>query len=256
MIFYPGKTNYIANSPGIQTSFPHGLSALYSSLTAFWKMDEASGNGADSIGSATLTDVNTVTSGTGLVYPTARQFATANTEYMTTPDSAALSTGDIQFWVACWFKITADSGVTMGLISKDSSITGREYRLEAVRSALNVYKADFFVSKANTNLLDVAETTTMAMNTWHLMVGYHDSVGNVIGVSSDAAAPTTAAYTFGVNDTTGIVTIGRLQENASWYMNGLIGPVMFGKNYIPTQGDLDFLYNGGAGRTLDAMKDY
>src|SRR4051812_13880833 len=95
-------------SPGISLSQVHGLSALYNSLISFWKFDEASGNALDSKGATTLTDVNTVTSAAGLVYPTARLFTAASTEYFTAADAPAISTGNITFWIAGWVMVTID----------------------------------------------------------------------------------------------------------------------------------------------------
>jgi hypothetical protein len=54
------------NNPGFGFS-PNTSGTLNTSLTAYWNLDETSGNRADSKGTNTLTDVNTVTSATGKV---------------------------------------------------------------------------------------------------------------------------------------------------------------------------------------------
>ncbi len=56
--------------------------ALIDNLVSYWKMDEVSGNRADSHGSNTLTDVNTVGSTTGIINNGA-DFIAANTERLT-----------------------------------------------------------------------------------------------------------------------------------------------------------------------------
>ena len=68
-------------------------SDLANSLVAFWKLDEASGQRNDSIGTNHLADNNTVLSAAGKVYPLAATFAADANEYLSIASNAALSAG-------------------------------------------------------------------------------------------------------------------------------------------------------------------
>lgn len=96
------------------------------SIVARWKLDEASGNRADSVGSNTLTDNNTVTAGTGQFSTNAADFELANTEYLSIADNAALSiTGKLT--CSTWIKLESDTA-NMCLLGKwDTGGAGRSY---------------------------------------------------------------------------------------------------------------------------------
>lgn len=256
MIFYPGQTGLHITNRALRVTRPRGDSVLYNSLVAFWELDEASGNRADSIGSNTLTDTNTVTSNTGLVYPLAAEFTAANAERLTIGDNAALSMGDIDFWMAAWFYEPTDNGGSHTLINKDASGSQREYRFGVNRIGANDYRPSIHIFNNGGANQALQWTTGVAMATWHLAIAWHDSVNNLIGLSIDNATAQTVSYSGGSANSNSLLDIGRLTETGGNFMNGRIGPAMIGKNYIPTIEDRDFLYNSGAGRTFDAMRGY
>jgi hypothetical protein len=75
------------------STYPANLLLPQSSfLVSRWPLDEASGNRADIVGSNTLTDVNTVAAGSGLILPGARFDNSADFER---DNSEQLSGGDI-----------------------------------------------------------------------------------------------------------------------------------------------------------------
>lgn len=76
--------------------------ALDTNLISYWKLDESSGNAADSVGSNTLTNVNTVTYGAGKINNGA-DLERGSGQYFTINDNASLSiTGDIS--ISMWVK--------------------------------------------------------------------------------------------------------------------------------------------------------
>lgn len=111
--------------PRVVTTWLELDTNLAASVAAYWKLDEASSTRADSEGTITLTDNNTVTSDTGKVYDLAAKFTAANSESLSTTDSGALTTlanSDTDFWVAAWFNpanLTGDKA----LVSLSSSGT-------------------------------------------------------------------------------------------------------------------------------------
>lgn len=258
-IFRPGQRLVIPGARVMQTSasaaswIANGTS-LATSLVAYWELDEASGSRADSKGSNTLTDNNTVTSGTGLVYSLAGTFAAANSEFLSIATNAALTMGDIDFWLAAWCKFaTVNVGGQREIIAKDINTPagGREYALEYDASG-GQNKFTFFAGKPTDSLSIVRSVLPSPAVTggWYLVVAWHNATANTVNISvNDGTVASTA--TGGALQTGGIagVRIGsRDYASSPSYWDGNIGPVMVGKNYVPTAADITFLYNAGAGR--------
>jgi hypothetical protein len=75
--------------------------ALTDNLVSYWKLDESSGNASDSVGSRTLTNVNTITYSAGKINNGAN-FVTSSSQYFTfTP----IGLSNTSFSIAGWFKI-------------------------------------------------------------------------------------------------------------------------------------------------------
>jgi hypothetical protein len=104
------------------------------SLVAYWRLDEASGNATDTKGSSTLTDNNTVTSAAGKI-STSRQFTAANSEFLSIADNAALSTGNIDFWIGGWIYNDSLSGQRMIASKGRLSVEGATFRRRRRRMA-------------------------------------------------------------------------------------------------------------------------
>src|SRR5215217_5866024 len=82
------------------------LSQLQNNLVGYWTLGEASGTRNDSIGSNHLTSNNGVGQTTGK-QGSAASFVRASSQYLSITDNAALSTGDIDFAVGVWVRISA-----------------------------------------------------------------------------------------------------------------------------------------------------
>jgi len=82
-------------------------STLLNDLVSWWSLDEASGSRADSHGSNTLTDSNTVTQATGKV-STAGQFTKVNSEHLTVPATHGLHGGDRDIAIVLWVYLDSD----------------------------------------------------------------------------------------------------------------------------------------------------
>lgn len=215
-----------------------GTSDLYTKLVAFWKLDEASGNRADSVGANTLTDTNTVTSNTGLVYANAAEFLAANNEHLTINDNAALSVGGVNFAIAFWAYKAATG--TKVLLAKDYT------------TAYQIFQSDtntIHFQTTSSNLPVSADGFTL--NAWHFVFASYSTTGHTHSISCDNGALTTATRDSGPTDNAAAFTLG--SQNGSLYFTGRIGPVMMWKAYIPTADDITWLYNAGAGRTLAEM---
>lgn len=210
---------------------------LSTNLIAAWEGNEASGNAPDSTASGlTLTDNNTVTSGTGLVNALARLFTAANSESLTRASEAALVTGDIDFSFEAWFKATTIPGDGSIVCKASAFIT--DYRIYLHNAVGPVLETDGTT---------VTWGTALSTATWYQVICWHDATANQLGITVNDGTPQTVAE--GNNNTsTGVFAIGKRGSNNDGYFNGLIGPVRFWKRML-TSLERTELYNGGAGRT-------
>lgn len=223
---------------------------LLNNLIAYWPGNEAAGNALDLHTNALhLTDTNTVTNAAGLVYPTARQYTAANLEYHTRAgDDALLSTGDVDFTVAAWCRMDTIP-LAAGIASKFVVVGQYEYGLY-YRGVTNAFR--FTVSNDGTAIIPVDAVTLglPVINTWYLVVGWHDSVANTLNIQINNGGVDSVAHATGVFNSTSPFRVGQV-VNAN-YMNGRIGPTMFWKSAGGGGGCLSSakrtaLWNGGLG---------
>lgn len=223
---------------------------LYSSLVAFWKLDEASGSRADSVGANTLADNNTVTSATGLLYALASEYVGGNSEFLSIATNAALETGDVDFWMACWYYRTTTNASM--LMAKDGDVAGRDYTLDVNTGATG--KVRFYIDGGGSGIVSGDDNIN---SNWNLVVAWHDKTlqtlniqfngGTAVGAARGVTPPVSAtAFRIGA----------RVYSGAEGYHSGLIGPAMLGKGIVPSATQRTWLYNSGAGRTLAEMQAY
>lgn len=238
-------------------AFDPGLTArngLLNSLIAYWKMDEASGNALDvHTNGLDLTDINTVTNAAGKVYATARQFVAGNQEALQRAgDDALLSTGDVDFTLALWIKWPTLVGPANHLAGKDSEAAGgREYRLDWLASS-NRVRMRVFDGSTQVGIATANTFGALSTGTWYLLVGYHDSVANQVGIQVNGGTVDTAATSGTPADTLERFSVGRCGSVVSSPSTAVIGPVAFWKSAaggggVLTAAQRTALYNGGAG---------
>ena len=114
----------------VQSLYNNGVGKYYSSLTAaekvglvsYWNLDEVSGTRADSFGTNTLTDNNTVTSVTNAVPPPkniAAQFLLTNSERLNHNSVSFGSWNTTGISYSLWYKVTGDQ---FYLFSRDDNV--------------------------------------------------------------------------------------------------------------------------------------
>jgi hypothetical protein len=247
----------------IHTSlFNSGNGKSYSSLTtaektglvSYWNLDEASGDRADSYGSNTLTDNNTVTSvvnAGGAMRNAAASFVAANTEYLSIIDNASLSLGaDSPMTVSLWSRIpdAGLSGTHFIFAKRGSGGTGNdiEYELRVVNyTGTDNYYA-FGVANGSSGQEKDASTTPSADGAWHHVVAWHDPVLDVVGIQVDQQTALTAVWAGGTQNGDGPLAIGRLSGISALYLDGLVEETGFWSRVLTAQERTD-LYNAGAG---------
>jgi hypothetical protein len=232
---------------------------LTTNLVSYWKLDEASGSRVDAQGGQTLTDNNTVTSGTGLVYGTAAQFTAGNVEYLNHADNATLSVGNNDMTIAAW--VNLDALVQNYDIVGKGDAGGYEWTL--LFSVANLrwrFRTASATAEASAAFVEdgggFGAGNGPSAGAWSLVIAWHDATNDVIGIASSDNISSwngyTTAYSAGLWDSTGDFNIGRSSAYFPSYFGGRIGPVMMWKRVL-TSTERAQLYNAGAGLTYAAI---
>lgn len=212
---------------------PPSITAI---LAAWWEMDEPSGNRADSHGSNTLTDtntvtltegpqgnsladVNTVTSAAGKV-GNAAVFAAANSEQLVGAHAAEIDSGDTTWEWNGWAYLettTAD----MTLLAKDTGAAGgRAFRLSYDNSS-DVFRWEVFDGTNVIGTVDAADLGAPADDTWYFVRVWHSATGNEVGIEIDRGTADTAATTGAASSgTTAAFRMGANGSGSPDYLNG------------------------------------
>lgn len=215
--------------------------ALTDGLVSYWKLDEASGTRFDAVVATgnDLSDVNTVTSATGVIGDAAF-FVNANNEQLSIADNASW-TNIPGFTYTYWVNHTAQVGI-QGHISKDDGGASREFNLQTNGAGLQGYVwnqagALGFVTTGATGL--VSGTWAFCVFSWDLAT---------IRWSKDLGVPLTAALV-GTTVFNGTATFKIGGTNSAVQgMNGAIDEVGYW-NRVLTAPELTELYNAGVGLT-------
>jgi len=223
---------------GSANSVGGGPSSLLTGLAAYWKLDEASGTRADSLGAEPLTDNNTVTSAAGKI-GNAAQFTAANSESLDHADDATLSMGPgvRMSLVGWWWFTSVDGGIAF--VSKFDALSF-EYLLRIENTGL----CKFWVSPEGSSLTNVG-TVVPSLGAWHFVAARYD--GTTISLRVDAGAWETTAYTGDIFNGISVFTIG-LQPSFGLALDGRADEVGLWKVAL-SDAQVTSLWAGGLGTT-------
>lgn len=224
-----------------------GSSTLDDGLTAYWKLDEASGTRVDSgANGQDLTDNNSTGSATGKIN-LGGDFEFASLNYLSHADSATLSLGaDTDFTFSCWVNLESKPAFSGGIICKNGDAgDAAEYllRWDAGDSFI------FAVGTGSANQLVAASTLgAPSLATWYFIVCWHDSTANTVNIQVNNGTADNAAWSGGTVDGGNEYRIGAYSFNPGFAFDGIIDEVGFWKRVL-TADERTELYNAGAGKT-------
>lgn len=226
------------------------MTTLNDDLVAYWKLDEESGTRIDSVGNNDLADNATVLYSAGKV-GNAAEFEADNTEYLSIADNADISVGDIDFTVWGWCKFES--------LTTHRAVIGQYGDTDATRSWSLYALIDTTIYMDFTIRVGASGYSVKATNfgavttaTWYFVVAWHDSVNDLIGISVNDTA-TTTAHTAGCVDVEEEFTLGS-RAGGTLSMDGPIDEVGFVKKVLSST-ERTWLYNSGDGRTYPFPKD-
>lgn len=228
--------------------------SLLTSLFPSWELNEASGNAVDSNGSLTATQTNGpgAAAGPGGVGGS-RDLEASSLQLFSLADVAGVSMADIDFSMEIWFNAETlpGSGTNMWLAGKwNTAGSDREYAL--IVSNPSMPECRFLVSSDGATSSNVAVGSgSLSTGTWNQLIGWHDSVNNVIGISLNAGTPATSSYSAGCRDGGSSFMMGARAGPAD-YFDGLLAKCRVWKRVLTGQERTD-LYNGGASLAYSAF---
>lgn len=215
------------------TSLPQNAS-----IVSRWKLDEASGTRADSVGSNTLTDNNTVASGTGNNSTTCADFESANSEYLSITDAAQTGldiTTDFSFGL--WINPESITG-THRLFMKWTTLGNRSYHL-----TLNSDGTIGIGWRGATGNTTGTSTATVSTGTWTHVMGRVDLSEAQAYLQFNDSAMETLAMTGSdttINNGNATFAVGSNSTGGEYY-DGLMEDLVIW-NVLLTEAELDDYY--------------
>lgn len=224
-------------------------SPLLTNLISYWELNETSGTRYDAHGTNHLTDNNTVGYAAGVV-GNAASFVGANNEYLKVDNNASLETGDIDFTVGGWIRLSSKAA-NAGMISKFSYGTREDY---VAYYSVTTDRLRFMVGNGTTShqSLSADQLGSPSLDTWYFLVGWHDATANTINIQVNDGAVDSASTTITLGASDLYLTFGNY---GSGYLTGYLDTVALWKRVL-TADERTWLYNSGAGRSYADILAY
>lgn len=206
--------------------------ALTDNIVAYYKLDESSGNAADSVGSNTLTN-SSVTYASAKINNGAVFNGSAKYDSVTGTFPASGN-----FSMSFWYYGNAASG----LIAGDWTIAKRNIFVNMTSNSIALYRGD-----GGTNQSAAPTTsTTIANNTWTHVVFTQSGTTGTVYLNGVSNATSNLTYTGGAS-TTNTVNFGYYNNGApSAYITATLDEIGIWSREL-TSTEVTSLYNSGAG---------
>ncbi len=206
--------------------------SLTTGIVSYWKLDESSGNAADSVASNTLINTNSVTYNAGLINNGADFGSTNTNKKLSIASGLGIGSGD--YSVSWWFK---NGGSDLDFDGLMEFGTGSN-RVMAFRNGNNNRWWVFAQGGGNDVL-----TESISNNTWYNLILTRTGgtcVLYVNGVSkitvSSLGSNTTQVFNLGTSDANAWFGTNKIDEVGVW-------------SRVLTGAEMTELYNGGAGKS-------
>lgn len=223
--------------------------ALTDSLVAWYRLDEASGSRADSSGNAyTLTDNNTVGSNTGLVSALAADFVAASSESLSATHAGLIAPFTIAAawsWVLWIYPESPIESTLSEPISTYNSTKGIQCRRRGQTAFGSSTIAWDIVNDAGT-AKRIEGTANTPINNWSMIALVYNGSGSAFCRTNASTSGNTTGITGTLTPAATFRIGARGAPTGADYWDGRVGPVGLWSRAL-TSGELDQLYNSGAG---------
>jgi len=219
---------------------------LINNLTAYWPLDEASGNMLDVINGHDLIDTNTVSSVVdGPNGVQARRFTKANSERGLLPAQPWNRIANESFCFAGFFRIPGNAAdQTGGLLAKYG--TGGSYLLSYNDTTDAV---SFSIRSAIATFTAISPVIILEGN-WYHVVCYYNRITSKVGIVVNGGTATESSVSSAPADPELSFNLG--YNGTSAFVDADMSQFGFWKGRILSSNDIDRLYNSGLGLPFDA----
>lgn len=218
--------------------------ALTDSLVGYWKLDETSGNAADSVGGFTLTNNNTVAYNAGIINNGADGGSANTNKSLSTTNNLGISSNTAATSFSAWINVTTAPALNTAFTFLSHVTADPGYGRQIIYQDSGGTKQLVFSMYGNPQVI-ISVNTTLTTGTWYHIVVVDDGVnGTLYKNGAVVAGPTTRA---------GLTSSG---WGALFNLLSRSGPDQFSSGKIDEVGawsralsaaEVTQLYNGGIG---------
>jgi hypothetical protein len=231
-VIYKGDAVSDAEIIKLASAFPLQRSGWVS----YYKLDEESGTRADSIGSNTLTDNNTVGYGTGVVN-NASDAERADSEYFSITDGAQVGLDILHdLTLLCWVKMESAPATSHAITKWDGSTSNKAYGLDFTTGRLPRFQLSH--NGSTTTTLNFSGSFPLA--TWTHVAATLD--GSTRKTWKNAEGYSTNTWTLGdLHDSDSFYSVGSLGTLSNVF-DGMIDEVLTAARYLHPE-EIKSIYN-------------
>lgn len=212
--------------------------SLFTGLVSVWELGEVSAGSApvsraDSYGTNTLTDTGNVPSTQGAVN-LAASFPGGTAKRLSCASNAGLAMGDNDFTLCAVVRQSGGGGI----MGKWGSAGTREYVLQMATNTPTLT-----ISANGTATVNCAWGSSVSTTASHLVIAWHDSVNDQLGIQVDNGTPVTVSHSAGIHTDTRPFCIGSIDTAAT-----IAGEIELARVWrrILTSTERGWLWNSGA----------
>jgi len=220
--------------------------ALIDNLVSYWKLDESSGNAADSVGSNTLTNTNSATYSAGKIN-NGVAVARASSQYLTITDATQSGldiTGSLSF--SFWMKPSSQADARAIFAKYNTTGNQMAYQFRVGASSGLAFWADL---SSNGSAVTQVQGGTVTWNngTWyHIVFVYTASAGTVDCYSNGSNITTLSGFPTSLFNSSANFNLGVGLLAGGEYFDGMIDEAGIWSRAL-TSTEVTELYNSGAG---------
>lgn len=222
--------------------------ALIDGLVSYWKLDEASGNATDSVGSNTLTNVNSSVRATGKINNGA-DLESGSAQYFSIADASQsgldFGTGDFTFNI--WIKPESIGTNGDGFFSKGSGGGNSQYWMRFNNNTGNVLR--FLTTQGSSESSVSTSAAGISVGNWYMLTFKRS--GTTLSIKVNAGTAVTATGTVRNCDNASAFLLGAGPGNQPF--DGILDEVGVWNRATTDEEDTQ-LYNAGAGLSYPFTK--
>lgn len=227
---------------------------LTGNLVSFWELEEASGTRADSKGSNSLSDNNTVTQAGGII-GNAALFTRANSEWLQATSNSSTQIGDVDFTIVCWVYLNTvmdGTGTNFQMMIAEDDGTNRSFSIAQGSASTAEFEWRVFRSGGSAICRSLSFTTPVTA-TWYMLTCEYTSSGTTCGIAVNNGTVDSLSVGGAHISSTGDLFMGKRNSTGSeGYYDGRLDQVGLWTRLLNST-EKSFLYNSGAGRAYSEL---